>query len=147
MNVNKAIKQFVSVCSIALLLGIPSASYPQDSAVEVEEIDLSQPSNEDEAEGLWDQTKQKTSEATEYSKVQGKRILDSSKEGLAKGTDAVVTGSKKAWDATKEASSKAVDYTVEKTNQAGEAISDTFNREPQDDVPVTERNTDTSQTN
>ncbi len=147
MNVNKAIKQFVSVCSIALWLGIPSVSYPQDSAVEIEEIDLNQPSNENQAEDLWDQTKQKTGEAAEYFKVEGTRILDSSKEGLAKGTDAVVTGSKKAWDATKEASSKAVDYTVKKTNQAGEAISDTFNSEPQDDVPVTERNTDTSQAN
>ncbi len=153
MKVSRRPKQFVSVCSIftALLLvaSWPLSADSTTADVKVEEIDLNQPSNQDQAEELWDQTKRKTAEAAsaaaEYSKVQGTRILEGSKQGLAKGADAVATGSKKAWDATKEAGSKAVDYTVEKATEVGEAISESFNNEDAD-PDVTERSVETSQT-
>jgi hypothetical protein len=117
--------------------------------VQVEEIYLNQPSNQEQAEELWDQTKRKTTEAAsaaaEYSKVQGTRILEGSKQGLAKGADAVATGSQKAWDATTEAGSKAVDYTVEKAAEVREAISDSYSSEDAD-PGVTERSVETTQT-
>ncbi|MGI9316143.1 MAG: hypothetical protein ACR2QW_02325 [bacterium] len=158
---NIRFKQFVSVCSIAtvLLLGASTALSADNTAseVKIEEIDLNQSSNQpsdsttnqENAGELWDQTKLKTGEAAsaaaEYSKVQGTRILEGSKEGLAKGADAVTTGSKKAWDATKEASNKAVDYTVEKASELGEAISETLS-DDSSDASVTDRSVGSAQT-
>lgn len=150
---NKRLKQFVSVCSIftALLLAaaLPLSADSASGEVQVEEIDLNQPSNQEQAEDLWDQTKRKTTEAAsaaaEYSKVQGTRILEGSKQGLAKGAETVAIGSQKAWDATKEAGSKAADYTVEKATEVGEAVSESFSSE--DAEPgVTERSIETTQT-
>lgn len=150
---NKRLKQFVSVCSIyivpLLAAALPLSADSASEMVQVEEIDLNQPSNQEQAEELWDQTKRKTTEAAsaaaEYSKVQGTRILEGSKQGLAKGADAVATGSQKAWDATTEAGSKAVDYTVEKAAEVREAISDSYSSEDAD-PGVTERSVETTQT-
>lgn len=109
---------------------LPLSANSTSGEVQVEEIDLNQPSNQEQAEDLWDQTRRKTTEAAnaaaEYTKVQGTRILEGGKQGLAKGADAVATGSQKAWDATKEAGSKAANYTVEKATEVGEAISESL---------------------
>ena len=124
----------------------------------VEEISTGTPSNTENAEDLWGQTKKKTQEAAgsaaEYSKVQGTRALEATKDGVAKGADlvekgadAVAAGSKKAWDATVDTSEKAwdatvdttkkaVDYTQDKASKVGASVADAFTSNPSNPVIV-----------
>jgi hypothetical protein len=121
-----------------------------ETAVPVEEIEVNRRSSADEGDSLWDQTKHKTGEAAdaaaEYTKVQGTRALDATKQGLSDGAEVVSTQSKKAWEATKQATGEAVHYTAEKATQAGHAISDAFTSHDSA-VPVVEKSIHQPQSN
>jgi hypothetical protein len=121
-----------------------------ETAVQVQEIEVNRPSSTEQADSLWDQTKYKTGEATdaaaEYTKVQSTRALEATKQGLSDGAEVVSTQSKKAWDGTKQATSDAVDYSAEKATQAGHAISDAFTSDTRA-APVVDKSINQSQSN
>lgn len=141
---------FSSVLAVTMIHFVTSLQ-ANETAVPVEEIEVNRPTSSDKADSLWDQTKHKTGEATdtavEYTKVQGSRALEATKQGLADGAEVVSTQSKKAWDATKEATGDAVDYTAEKATQAGHAISDAFTVDSPANPPIIDKSINNSQTN
>lgn len=144
MKVNQNTKGLTIASAIAVLV-VSAPGYSDETTVQVDEIEINQPSNTENSEGLWDQTKKKTSAAAEYSKKQGSKALEASKKGIEKGTDAVVTGSKNAWETTKEVSGKVADYTTDKANQVSDAVTNAINPEPEE-TPVIDRSKST-QTN
>lgn len=120
-----------------LLVAVPAQADSSDpTSVQVNEVLVNQHSNTEKATGLWDQTREKTgaaaSAAAEYSRVQGTRALEASKEGISKGTAVVVTESKEAWETTKDISSRIVDYSADKAQQVTKAVTEKINPAPQD---------------
>lgn len=84
----------------------------------------------------WDATKEGTAKAWDKTKEVSSDAWDATKEGAAKASDAIAEkssdaweatkeGTSKAWDKTKEVSSNAWNATKEGTEDAGDAVADT----------------------